>query len=84
MVNKKSKSQTTKQRIKPRYLLIAAATIILGSLIVFLIASAIIVSYIGTTGGMIGGLIIAVLFALVMAYFFLARSRPQNVTGRRR
>jgi membrane associated rhomboid family serine protease len=83
MVNKKSKSQT-KQRIKPRYLLIVAVTIALGSLVVFLISSAIAGSYIGNTGGIIGGLIIAVLFALGITYLFLKRSRPQRVTGRKR
>jgi len=84
MVSKKSKSQTTKQKIKARYLLIIAAVIVLGSLIIFLIFSPILGSYIGNTGGTIGGLIIALLFALVITYLFLTQSRSQSVTGRRK
>ena len=84
MVNKKSKTQTTKQRIKTQYLLIAAATIALGSILVFLISYAVAASYIGNTGGIIVGLIIALLFAFVITYLFLKRIRPQTVTGRRK
>jgi NADH:ubiquinone oxidoreductase subunit 3 (subunit A) len=84
MANKKSKTQMTKQRIKTQYLLIAAATIALGSILVFLISYAVAASYIGNTGGIIIGLIIALLFAIVITYLFLKRIRPQTVTGRRK
>jgi membrane associated rhomboid family serine protease len=84
MANKKSKPQSTKQRIKPQYLLIVAVIIALGALVVFLISSPIAGSYLGNTGGFIGGLIIALLFALGITYLFLKRSRPQNVTVRKR
>ena len=84
MVNKKSKTQTTKKRIKTQYLLIAAATIALGSILVFLISYAVAASYIGSTSGIIVGLIIAILIAIVITYLFLKRIRPQTVTGRRK
>lgn len=84
MVNKKSKKQPTKQRIKTQYLLIAAATIALGSILVFLISYAVAASYMGNYGGIIAGLIIALLFTLVITYLFLKRIKPQTVTGRKK
>jgi positive regulator of sigma E activity len=84
MANKKSKSQATKQRIKTQYLLIAATTIALGALIVFLISYAVAASYFGNTGGIIVGLIIAILVAIIITNLFLKRIRPQTVTNRRR
>ncbi|HEY3272280.1 MAG TPA: hypothetical protein VGJ92_00885 [Methanocella sp.] len=84
MANKKSKPQTTMQRIGPWYMLIIAVTIAIGSLLVFLISFAIIESYIGNTGGIVGGLIIALLFALVVIYSFLTRSWSRRETGRTR
>jgi NADH:ubiquinone oxidoreductase subunit 3 (subunit A) len=83
MVNKKSKTQPTKQRIKTQFLLIAAATIVIGSIIVFLISYAVAASYLGNTGGIISGLIIALLFVFVITYSFITRSRHQTVSGRR-
>jgi NADH:ubiquinone oxidoreductase subunit 3 (subunit A) len=84
MTNKKSKTQPTKQRIKTQYLLIAAATIALGSILVFLISYAVAASYLGNTGGIIAGLIIGLLFAIVITSLFLKRIKPQTVTGRRK
>jgi NADH:ubiquinone oxidoreductase subunit 3 (subunit A) len=84
MANKKSKTLPTKQRIKTQYLLIAAATIALGSILVFLISYVVAASYIGNTGGIVVGLIIALLLAFVITYLFLKRIKPQTVAGRRK
>lgn len=84
MGNKKLKSQATKQKINTRYLLIVAATVAIGFIMIFLIAFAVIGAYIGTIGGIIGGLIIALLFALVIARNFLSRFRPQARAGHKK